>query len=83
MRRPDPGVSQSPALRHGLDYALLVGYNCMSLLWRKRTPIPARRPGVVRYAGSFVVSPSGAFTPPRRHAFCVMHEHTNLIKHTT
>jgi hypothetical protein len=54
MRQPDPGVSQSPALRHDLDYALLVGYNCMSLLWRKRTPIPARRPGVVRYAGPFL-----------------------------
>ena len=63
MRRPGSGVSQSLGLRHGLDYALLVDYNCMSLLWRKRTPILVWRPGVVRYAGSFFVAPAGSFTP--------------------
>jgi hypothetical protein len=63
MRRPGSGVSQRPGLRHCLDYSLLVGYNVMSLLWRKRTPIPAWGPGVVCYAGSFFVSPAVAFTP--------------------
>src|SRR5438552_13436983 len=54
MRRPGSGVSQRPELRHCLDYSLLVGYNCMSLLWRKMTPIPAWGPGVVCYAESFL-----------------------------
>jgi len=54
MRRPGSGVSQRPKRGRCLDDALLVGYNVMSLLWRKKTPISARGPGVVRYAGSFL-----------------------------
>ena len=42
MSQPGSGVLQRPELRHWLDAALLVGYNVMSLLWRKKTPIPAR-----------------------------------------
>jgi hypothetical protein len=42
---------------------LFMGYNCMSLLWRKRTPIPAWGPGGKHSAGSFFVSPARAFTP--------------------
>jgi hypothetical protein len=81
MRRPGSGVSQSPEFRHCLDYSLLVGYNVVSLLWCKKTPIPARtrRPALRRV---FFVSPSGAVTTPLQHAFCTMHCHTDPIRNT-
>ena len=84
MRRPGSGVSQRPELRHCLDDSLLVGYNVMSLLWRKRTPIPAWGPGVVCYAGSFLAHLQESVLPltGTLGASC-MNLQPNGLRHTT
>src|SRR6266446_2357405 len=52
-----PGVSHRlRPCRFFLDYSLFIGYNVMSHLWRKMTPIPAPDPAACTPPGLFCLA---------------------------